>query len=86
MKIQSAQKEDRGTYYCIANNGVGEPHRVGVSLEVEFAPVVYATRPRVAQALDYDIELQCKVLAYPPPTIFWTDQNHEDVTAKFDTR
>lgn len=65
------RKEDRGTYYCIAENGVGRGDRRNINLEVEFAPVVSAPRPRLGQALQYDMDLECHVEAYPPPAITW---------------
>ncbi|CAD7084383.1 unnamed protein product [Hermetia illucens] len=71
LKLDKAHREDRGTYYCIADNGVGKPDKKMVSLEVEFPPRITAPRPKVAQAIDYDVELECKVEAYPAPAIVW---------------
>lgn len=71
LTILKIRKEDRGTYYCIADNGVGRGARRNVNVEVEFAPVVKATRPIVYQALQYDMDLECHVEAYPPAAIRW---------------
>nr|XP_049707346.1 lachesin isoform X1 [Helicoverpa armigera] len=71
LKIATVHKEDRGTYYCVAENGVGKGARRNINLEVEFAPVVTVPRPRLAQALQYDMDLECHVEAYPPPAITW---------------
>lgn len=71
LKIPSIQKDDRGTYYCIAENGVGRGARRNINVEVEFAPVITAPRPRLGQALQYDMDLECHVEAYPPPAIIW---------------
>ncbi|XP_041970609.1 lachesin isoform X2 [Aricia agestis] len=71
LKINSVHKEDRGTYYCVAENGVGKGARRNINLEVEFAPVVTVPRPRLGQALQYDMDLECHVEAYPPPAITW---------------
>ena len=38
LKIHSVKKEDRGTYYCVADNGVGKSARRNVAVEVEFPP------------------------------------------------
>ncbi|XP_059620977.1 lachesin-like [Phlebotomus argentipes] len=76
LKIPSARKEDRGTYYCMAENDVGKSNPKTVTLEVEFAPVISIPRPKVAQALDYDIELKCRVEAYPPASIVWLRHGH----------
>ena len=71
MKISNVRKEDRGTYYCVAENGVGKGARRNIAVEVEFAPVITAPRPRMAQALQYDMDLECHIEAYPPPAITW---------------
>jgi hypothetical protein len=71
LKIQSVQKEHRGTYYCVADNGVSKGDRRNINLEVEFAPVITTPRPRYGQALQYDMDLECHIEAYPPPAIVW---------------
>lgn len=35
MKIFNITKDDRGTYYCIADNGVGKGARRNIGVEVE---------------------------------------------------
>jgi len=64
-------KDDRGTYYCVAENGVGRGVRRHIAVEVIFAPVVSTPNPKVGQALQYDTVLDCHVEAYPPPAIVW---------------
>lgn len=71
LKIASIRKEDRGTYYCVAENGVGKGARRNIAVEVEFAPVITVPKPRQGQALQYDMDLECHVVAYPPPAITW---------------
>lgn len=61
LPIDSVHKDHRGTYYCVAENGVGHGARRNIAVEVQFAPVVTATRKRVGQALQYDMDLECKV-------------------------
>lgn len=46
-------------------------------MEVEFAPVVTVPRPRLGQALQFDMDLECHVEAYPPPAISW---EKDDIT------
>ncbi|KAH8253517.1 hypothetical protein KR200_001574 [Drosophila serrata] len=72
LRIKSVKKEDRGTYYCVADNGVSKGDRRNVNVEVEFAPVITVPRPRLGQALQYDMDLECHIEAYPPPAIVWT--------------
>lgn len=38
---------------------------------MEFSPAISVPRPKVAQALKYDIELECRAEAYPAPAITW---------------
>ncbi len=64
-------KHDRGTYYCSAANGVGPADSKTYILSVEFAPTVKAIRPKVAQSVDYEINLECHVEAYPPAAVSW---------------
>lgn len=71
LKITAVSKEDRGTYYCVAKNGLGRGDRRHINLEVEFAPVISTFREKVGQALGYDADLECHVEAYPPPSIIW---------------
>ncbi|XP_008550693.1 lachesin [Microplitis demolitor] len=71
LKIASVRKEDRGTYYCVADNSVGRGARRNINVEVEFAPVITAPRPRLGQALQFDIDLECHVEGYPVPAITW---------------
>ncbi|GFT83279.1 lachesin [Nephila pilipes] len=71
LAIHNISKHDRGTYYCIADNGVGKGARRHVGVEVEFAPVVYVPKTRYKQALGYDMDLYCQIEAYPEPSILW---------------
>uniref|UniRef100_A0A1A9W9P7 Ig-like domain-containing protein n=1 Tax=Glossina brevipalpis TaxID=37001 RepID=A0A1A9W9P7_9MUSC len=75
LRIKSVKKEDRGTYYCVADNGVSKGDRRNVNLEVEFAPVITVPRPRLGQALQYDMDLECHIEAYPPPAIVWLKED-----------
>lgn len=70
LQMSSISKEDRGTYYCIAENVVGKDKK-SIDFEVEFAPIISIPRPKVAQAIDYDIELECNVIAFPAPAVLW---------------
>ena len=75
MKIHSAKKEDRGTYYCVADNGVGKPAQRSVAVEVEFPPNIQIDGTGgIAQAPEYSVEMTCHVEAYPRPTITWVHE------------
>lgn len=71
LQIAGIQKQDRGIYYCIADNGIGQPDRRSINFDVEFPPKITVPRPRVAQAIGYNIELQCRVEGFPAPSVIW---------------
>jgi hypothetical protein len=73
MKIHSVKKEDRGTYFCVADNGVGKPAKRNVALEVEFPPnIVDAPQEKViSQAPGYEVLLTCSVESFPAAEIVW---------------
>lgn len=71
MIISNITKEYHGTYYCLAKNGVGEGAWWSISVVVLSVPVVKVLRLHLAQALQYDIDLECHVEAYPPATVVW---------------
>lgn len=71
LTIDYVTKEDRGTYYCMADNGVGSGARRNIGVEVEFQPYVRSSRNQVEQALQYDADLHCHVEAFPSPSITW---------------
>ena len=75
LVIHQIKKEARGTYYCVAENDVGKGARRNIAVEVEFAPVLTVDRPRYGQALTYDMNLQCRIEAFPSPSITWLKDN-----------
>jgi len=77
LKIHSVKKEDRGTYFCVADNKVGKAAKRHIALEVEFAPhfVDEKANQVVEQALGFEVALICSVEAFPPATITWIHNN-----------
>lgn len=71
LPIDNVKKEDRGTYYCVADNGVGSGSRRNIGVEVEFQPYVWTSQPKVEQALQYDADLHCRIEAFPSPSVSW---------------
>jgi hypothetical protein len=74
--INEVKSVDRGLYYCIADNGVGTDRR-NVNFDVEFPPQISVPRPKVAQALDCNIELECRVQGHPAPSVTWFKGDQE---------
>ncbi|XP_022670950.1 lachesin-like isoform X1 [Varroa destructor] len=77
LHIFNVSKDDRGTYYCIADNQVGRGARRNIGVEVEFAPFVRAERSDYSQAAGYPAELACHVEAYPAPSIVWLKDGYQ---------
>lgn len=71
LRINDVSVQDRGAYYCIADNGLSPAARKLVNFAVEFPPKISVPRPRVAQAIGYDIELECKAEGFPVPQVSW---------------
>lgn len=86
LTIKDISKQDRGIYYCIADNGIGQPDQRTVNFEVEFPPNISAPRPRVAQALQYDIELECRVEGFPAPQVSWWHKDGTQLYSEGDYR
>lgn len=77
ITIYNATKDDRGIYYCIADNQVGKPAKRSVGVEIEFAPQVGLVRARYQQAPGYPAELHCSVEASPSPDISWLKDGYQ---------
>lgn len=77
ITIYNATKDDRGTYYCIADNNVGKAARRSVGVEIEFPPQVDSVRHKYRQAIGYSAELYCSIEAYPTPDISWLKDGYQ---------
>merc|ERR1712177_21656 len=71
LVIEKVERWHRGTYYCVATNVVGTGSRRNIDVEVEHTPSLSIPRKRLGQALQFDMDLECKIEAYPPPAIKW---------------
>ncbi|KAH8271228.1 hypothetical protein KR018_002054, partial [Drosophila ironensis] len=71
LRIKAVHRLDRGGYYCIAENGEGQPDKRLIRVEVEFRPQIAVQRPKVAQMLSHTAELECSVQGYPAPSVVW---------------
>ncbi len=52
-----------------------KPIIIRLSLQVEFKPTIKIPRKRLGQALQFDMDLECQIEAYPPPAIKWFRDN-----------
>lgn len=71
------KKEDRGRYICEASNGIGNTVSKAALLEVSFAPIISAKRPKVGQKQGYEAKLICKSTSYPPAAISFLHKDKE---------
>ncbi|XP_030374292.1 protein amalgam [Scaptodrosophila lebanonensis] len=95
LRIKTVHRLDRGGYYCIAENGEGQPDKRLVRVEVEFRPQIAVQRPKVAQMLGHSVELECLVEGSPAPAVVWyrngvklqSDRQHEiaNTASSFET-
>lgn len=77
ITIYNATKDDRGIYYCIADNNVGKAAKRSVGVEIEFSPQVNLVRQKYSQAVGYPAELHCSVEASPAPDISWLKDGYQ---------
>lgn len=77
ITIYNATKDDRGIYYCIADNSVGKPAKRSVGVEIEFPPQVSLVRAKYQQAVGYPTELHCSIEASPAPDISWLKDGYQ---------
>lgn len=81
ITIYNATKDDRGIYYCLADNNVGRAAKRSIGVEIEFAPQVGLIRSRYQQALGYPAELHCSIEASPMADISWLKDGYELASA-----
>lgn len=77
VTIYNATKDDRGIYYCIADNSVGKAARRSVGVEIEFPPQVDSIQAKYRQAIGYMAELHCSIEAFPTPDISWLKDGYQ---------
>jgi len=78
LTIEKVKPTHRGTYYCVATNVVGTGARRNIDVEVEHTPSINIPRKRLGQALQFDMDLECQIDAYPPPAIKWYKEGLTD--------
>lgn len=71
LVIKKVEMEHRGTYFCVADNGVDYGVKRNVYVEVNFAPSIYVYRPYVYQALANAAILSCDVESFPAAQVTW---------------
>ena len=70
-RMSSVHRSDAGQYRCMAKNSVGPAQNITANLIVRFPPQISVARPRLQQALNYDVKLSCQVESFPTSAIDW---------------
>jgi len=71
LENPATNKEDRGNYYCSALNGVDPIPKRKIGVVVEFPPIVTTSLQIHRQALNYHVDLDCRIQACPTSTVVW---------------
>jgi len=71
LQFSRVERSDRGEYLCTAENNVGSPQSLSTTLTIRFGPKISVPRPRMQQAVGYDVILQCEMEAFPAAAIDW---------------
>lgn len=77
ITIYNATKDDRGIYYCIADNRVGKPARRSVGVEIEFPPQIGLLQAKYQQAIGHPAELHCTIEASPQADVSWLKDGYQ---------
>jgi len=72
--IENVSRNDTGTYYCTANNGVGNPVSRLLHVDVTYPAKIVASRHKREQevATQQRVSLDCPAEGNPKPTYTWT--------------
>ncbi|XP_023166310.2 papilin isoform X6 [Drosophila hydei] len=76
LTIVQVRQTDDGTYVCVASNGLGEPVRREVALQVTVdARAVIGLNPQNKYTPGSTIAIDCAVQGNPAPNVTWTKDN-----------
>ncbi|XP_019877111.1 limbic system-associated membrane protein [Aethina tumida] len=71
LKFTASDRLLAGKYACEAVNGVGEPARAEISLNIIYPPEILTSRSWIHTAPGLRAQLECKVSADPQATVTW---------------
>ncbi|XP_074028174.1 opioid-binding protein/cell adhesion molecule homolog isoform X2 [Leptinotarsa decemlineata] len=71
LKFTASDRQMAGTYECTAANGVGEPAKATIDLNIIYPPEVMTTRSWIHTAPGHRLQIDCKVSADPQATVTW---------------
>ncbi|KAG5892024.1 hypothetical protein JTB14_024464 [Gonioctena quinquepunctata] len=71
LKFTASDRQMAGVYECIANNGVGEPAKATIELNIIYPPEVMTSRSWIHTAPGHRLQIDCKVSSDPQATVTW---------------
>ncbi|GAB1861865.1 Lachesin [Camponotus japonicus] len=78
LYLKSIQRQEMGSYLCIASNGVPPTVSKRYYVNVRFKPLIIVTTQLVAAPVDSDVLLQCSVESSPKALNTWYRNNGTD--------
>lgn len=78
LHLRSIQRQEMGSYLCIASNGVPPSVSKRYYVNVRFKPLIKVTNQLVAAPVDSDVLLQCYVESSPKALNTWYRNNGTD--------
>ncbi|KMR00004.1 lachesin-like isoform x3 protein [Lasius niger] len=75
LHLRSIQRQEMGSYLCIASNGVPPSVSKRYYVNVRFKPLIKVTNQLVAAPVDSDVLLQCYVESSPKALNTWYRNN-----------
>ncbi|KAJ8938543.1 hypothetical protein NQ318_016914 [Aromia moschata] len=83
LKFKASDKNLAGIYECTASNGVGEPAKTQIDVNIIYPPELSTSRPWLHTAPGHRALIDCRVDANPEATVTWLK---EEVPVPMDNR
>ncbi|CAH1119717.1 unnamed protein product [Phaedon cochleariae] len=71
LKFTASDRQMAGVYECSAANGVGDPAKASIELNIIYPPEVMTSRSWIHTAPGHRVQLDCRVSADPQATVTW---------------
>ncbi|XP_018912896.1 protein amalgam isoform X2 [Bemisia tabaci] len=71
ITLEKVDRHQAGIYQCTAENGIGKPATVDMTLDVLYPPEIEVEKSWVHSGEGYRAELVCLVHGEPDPTVTW---------------
>ncbi|XP_072398767.1 limbic system-associated membrane protein-like [Diabrotica undecimpunctata] len=71
LKFTASDRQMAGIYECTAANGVGEPAKASIELNIIYPPEMLTSRSWIHTAPGHRVQIDCKVSSDPQATVTW---------------